>query len=254
MPVKSWLSVVIVFIALNSSAQYPFEKYPPIKYKEYGPWKIDKKAMMNDRDVVAFYMVIPNFFERENLTIRITTHDRKSNISQIKLFKGKKLIGNLHEKMFFSMLNLSEPVRVANIKGDSLKDIKLIVPYMGCGLASLNVRVIYLFQKPNNKFTKISYMDMSDPNIAERDLDMNGTYKIITKALRTYKDHNYWLFNLYNFKDNALINVNEKFNYPIMVQYLYRQNYTPSQLSKSILEKFSSKLPEEYEVECSDIK
>jgi hypothetical protein len=254
MPVKCWLAIAMLLIAHRNLAQYPFEKFPQIKYKEYRKWKTDEKAMINDSDIVAFYMVIPNFFERENLTIRITTLRRKSNISQIRLFKGKKLIGNLHEKMFFSTLNLSEPVKVANIKGDSLKDIKLIVPYMGCGLASLNVRVIYLFQKPNNKFTKISYMDMSDPNIAERDLDMNGTYEIITKTLRTYKDHNYWLFNLYNFKDNALINVNEKFNYPIMVQYLYRQNYTPSQLSKSILEKLSSKLPEEYEVEYNDRK
>ena len=249
MHLKCWLVIVIVFVAHRGLSQYPFEKFPPIKYKEYRHWKIDKKAMINDNDIVAFYMVIPNFFGLENLTIRITTNHNKSNFSQIRLLKGKRVIGKLQEKMFFSTLNLSEPVRIANINGDSLKDIKLIVPYMGCGLASNNVRVIYLFQKPNNKFTKISYMDMSYPNIEERDINTDSNYEIITKTLRGYKDHNYWLFNLYNFKDSSFINVNEKFNYPIMVQYLYRRNYAPSQISKNILEKLSSKLPEEYEIE-----
>jgi len=53
-----------------------------------------------------------------------------------------------------------EPVRTADINGDGLSDLKLIVSYNGSGLACLNVRVIYLFQKNGGEFAKLSFDDM----------------------------------------------------------------------------------------------
>ena len=169
------------------------------------------------------------------------------------LYKGKQFIQRLNLKKGFNPMDFSEPMRVADINGDSLNDLKLVTWYHGCGLASMNVNVLYLFQQPGNKFAKVEFLDKTDPdNTSERDMDGDGNYEIITMDLKSYKTHNYWVFNIYNFKNNELVNGNEKFDYPVMVQYLFRQNFKPAKFNKNIRNKYSLKHPPEYDVSsCS---
>lgn len=228
-------------------AQYPFEKYPAIKYAEYKHWTMGPgPAMFTSDDCLSHYQTISPFFPGESITIRLVSCD---STSYIYIYKGKHQLQAIPDKMSFFEGNLSEPIRIADFNGDGLKDIKLVVPYHGCGIASLNARVIYLFQRPGNRFVKIAYMDkIEHGNTPERDMDKDGNYEIITMDLQGYKTHNYWTFNSYNFKDNNLVNVNDKFGYPIMVQYLNRDNYTPTNIDKNNLKKYSLKVPQEYEV------
>ncbi|MCD6010540.1 MAG: hypothetical protein K0Q79_402 [Flavipsychrobacter sp.] len=202
-------------------------------------------AMFSSDDCLSDYQTISPFFPGESITIRLVSCDSTSTIY---IYKGKHQIQTIEERMSFFEGNLGEPIRIADINGDGLKDIKLVIPYMGNGLAAENMRIIYLFQRPGMKFTKIVYMDKMPENRPERDMNKDGNYEIITKTLQEHGAHNYWLFNIYNFKDNKLVNVNEKFGYPIMVQYLNRDNYTPANIDKSILKKYSMKVPEDYEV------
>ena len=58
---------------------------------------------------------------------------------------------------------------------------------------------------------------MEYKNKLERDFDGDGNYEIIVQSFQSYGYHNYFLFNLYNYKDGQLVNVNNKTNYPIMV-------------------------------------
>lgn len=208
---------------------------------------MDTASSMKNMDDLSFDLRIPGFFENQKLRIRLSTGINTSH-SYIILYKGKQLLQKIPEAMAFYSGDLPEPVRVADINGDGLMDIKISVSYHGCGLAAEYVKVIYLFQQPGNKFTKIAYTDMMYDNRPERDMDGDGKYEIITKTIQEHKTHNYWLFNIYSFKDNALVNVNDKYGFPIMVQYLYRQNYTPANISNAILKKYAVKLPEEYEV------
>ncbi len=167
----------------------------------------------------------------------------------LQLYKGKQFIQCLNLKKGFNPMDFSEPIRVADFNGDSQKDLKFVAHYNGCGLAAMNVRVLYLFQQPDNKFTKIEYMDKTDShNTPERDMDGDGNYEIITMDLKSHKTHNYWTFNIYNFKSNELVNVNEKFDYPVMVQYLFRRNYKPANFNQNISRKYSLKHPPEYDV------
>lgn len=118
---------------------------------------------------------------------------------------------------------------------------------MGNGLASLNQRVIYLFQKANGLFTKISYLDKMGPHITERDFDGDNKYEILTMTLKDYENHNYWTFNIYNFKDGQLVNQNARFDYPIMIQYLYRDNYKVTEkISSTKMKTFGDNKPQEY--------
>ncbi len=227
-------------------AQYPFEKYPAIIYAEYNHWTMGPgPAMFTSDDCLSHYQTISPFFPGESITIRLVSCD---STSYIYIYKGKHQLQAIPEKMSFFEGNLSEPIRIADFNGDGLKDIKLVIPYMGNGLAAENMRVIYLFQRPGKKFVKIAYMDMMPGNRPERDLNKDGNYELVTKTLQEHNAHNYWLFNTYSFNGDKLINVNDKFGYPIMVQYLNRDNYTPANIDKNILKKYSLKVPEEYEV------
>ena len=128
-------------------------------------------------------------------------------------------------------------------------DIKLFVPNYGCGGYNFYVRVIYLLQKPDGNFNKISFTDlfMDFKNRLERDFDGDGFYEVITQTFQNYQNHNYWLFDLYDFKNDSLVNVNYKDNYPIMIQLLNRENYeVTSKISREKMKDFTRKLPSDF--------
>ena len=171
-------------------------------------------------------------------------------ISEIHVKQDGNRTQCFEEDMFFSTLNIFKPVRVTDINGDGLQDVKIIVPYQGNGIASLYVKVIYLFQNIEGDFTKVSFTDMMDDDRSERDIDGDGKYEIITMGVQNHENHNYWLFNLFEYKEGGLVNVNNKKNYPIMIQYRYRKNYKVSEnIGKEIMKTYSLQLPENYSKE-----
>ena len=121
---------------------------------------------------------------------------------------------------------------------------------MGNGIASLNVRVIYLMQNEDSTFSKLSFDDKMDGNRPERDFDGDGIYEVVTMTLNHHDNHNYWTFNIFEFSGSGLINGNEKGNYPIMIQFLHRKNYgMTDKLSRAEMKTYGLELPEEYEGE-----
>lgn len=227
--------------------QEPFEKYPAISYKEYKDWKIYDKSVKEKK--VHYTLTIPDFFENmDSITIRLTSFVDNWDSSYVRIYRNKKLIQKFFEPMGFSQANMFEPIRIADINGDSLTDLKILIPYMGNGTASLNVRVIYLFQKSNGDFTKISFDDKMNGNRPERDFDGDKNYEIITMTLTGYENHSYWLYNLYDYYSNGLINVNAKDDYPIMIQFLYRENYQiTDKITRQKMKDFALPLPEKYD-------
>ena len=66
---------------------------------------------------------------------------------------------------------------------------------------------------------------MATENRPERDFNGDGVYEIITMTLKGYENHNYWTFNIYNMVNGRLENRNKTYGYPIMIQYLFRDNF-----------------------------
>ena len=152
--------------------------------------------------------------------------------------------------MHFSDINVYEALRTTDVNGDNLSDIKIVIPYMGNGLAAMNQRVIYLFQKTDGHFNKISFLDKMDANRPERDFNGDNQFEIITMTLNGYEDHNYWTFNIYNYVSGELINQNTKFDYPIMIQYLFRENFkVTDKIPSDKMKNFSDKRPIDYRAE-----
>jgi len=243
-------SLIIIMILLTGllKAQYPFEKYPAMKYIKKGTWTVyDRREKENKMHWTSTF---PEFFKiRDSLTVQLTTFGDKDT-SLIRIFKNKKQIQILKEPYAigrnFGMLY--DTLFFGDINGDSLLDVKILCWYGGCGIASLNERVIYLIQRPDNKFTKVSFLDMASSGRLERDLNGDGNFEIITMTLNEYESHNYWTFNLYNFINGDLVCVNDKFDYPIMIQFLYRKNYkVTDKITKEIMKTFSVDKPEYYD-------
>lgn len=122
---------------------------------------------------------------------------------------------------------------------------------MGCGLAGLNYRVIYLFQKDNSEFTKISYYNkFIEQNRPERDLDGDGNFEILTMALNRVDNHNYWTFQIYEYTEHGLVNSNKKYDYPIMIQFLYRENYAiTDHFGRDKMKEFDTTEPIDYDIQ-----
>lgn len=227
--------------------QDPFEKYPAISYKEYTDWKVYDKTVKEKK--LHHTLTIPGFFDNnDSLTVQLTSFVNNWDSSYVRIYCNEKQIQKFFEPMGFSQDNIFEPIRTADINGDSLLDLKILVPYMGNGTAALNVRLIYLFQRPDHSFTKISFNDKMNENRPERDFDGDNNYEIITMTLMGYENHSYWLYNLYDYNSGDLINVNTKDDYPIMIQFLYRENYEiTDKISREKMKDFELSLPEGYD-------
>ena len=242
-----FIKIFLLFCIVGSSlGQEPFCKYPAISYKKYINWKIEDNLEKGKQ--LQQSITIPKFFKNKApITLQLVSFNNNWDSSYIFINREKKQIQKLFEPMGFTKYNIITPLFITDINGDGLLDIKLIVSYMGNGIASMNVRVIYLFQTNDGKFTKISFDDKMDKNRQERDFNRDNNYEIITMTLTEYKGHSYWLFNLYDFNANKLINVNSEFDYPIMIQYLYRANYQiTNKISRKQMKKFALPLPEAY--------
>jgi hypothetical protein len=259
MNAKSFLIVwvFILFSFFHSSAQYDYEKYPAIKYSQQKKWKIIK----SDAHAVVYSVTFREFYKNHDaLTLKYTYADDSAK-SVLRLYRNKKYIqkfmvpGSDMEGLM-DTVDMDDIVRIADINGDSLADVKIFIPNeIRCGAYNNYANVVYLFQDTTGKFTKIKYYDAfkseSDTNgddinnRPERDFDGDGNYEIITQTFQGYKGHNYWVYNLYNYKNGKLVNVNDKADYPIMVQLLNRTNFSiTNKLSRQQMKKFSAKHPE----------
>jgi len=244
---KQSLLIIFNLIYLTGYCQYPFKEFPQPVYEEFNDWNLydwtETKQQSN------YTITIDDFFETEALTIQLTSYTGEvEQTSSISIFRGKNQIQKLSEDMFFSTLNIFKPIRITDFNADNLKDMKLLIPYMGNGIAALNVRVIYLIQGKNNKFSKISYDDMMDGNREERDFNKDGIFETITMKLDHYENNNYWTFNIFEFTELGLANANKKNNYPIMTQYLYKNNFKiTNKISRSNMKSYALEKPKEYD-------
>ncbi len=235
-------------MAWSANAQFPFEKYTSVKYTSFNNWNIYDKAEKEKK--IHSTLTIPTFFDNgDTLTVQLTSFtDHWWNNSIIRIFRNKTEIQKIAEDMGFSPIGL-DTLRVADINGDNLRDIKITVAYLGNGIAAMNARIIYLFQQADHSFKKTSFTDKINNNRKERDFDGDGNFEIITMNLSSHENHSYWLFKLYHYSNGGLVSVNQQYDYPIMIQFLKRKNYEiTNKISKEKMKTFALSLPDEYDI------
>lgn len=233
------LKIITYFLFLIPAVifgQYPFEKYksPSFIAAEF-------KTKENE-NTLEYSSKIRSFFNDKtdlNILVYGNLMDSKGTYLQIGT--------NQNSKKYYEEINPNgiEGLFIADFNGDGMKDVKIVSYYMGSGLASMNVRVFYFFQKQNKEFTKISFDDKMDSNRLERDINGDGNFEIVTQTLKEYSSHSYWVFNVYNFKNDNLVCVNSKMNYPIMIQFLYHENFKISKkISRLQMKRYQFETPD----------
>lgn len=246
-PSKVLLMLAWMIVYGMSKGQYPFEKYPAIDCQEYKNWTTYNKLEKENK--LHHTITIPRFFNTiDSLTTQLTLFDTL-DYSIVRLFKNKQQIQKITLPDAFYGITDPLPLYMADFNSDSLMDIKLLIPSYGSGGINYYARVIYLLQKPDGTFNKISYTDLFEEfkNRLERDVDGDGVFEVITQTFQRYQSHNYWLFDLYAIKDGSFENVNFKDNYPIMVQLLFRQNFAvTNNITREKMKDFERKLPIDY--------
>lgn len=239
-----------IFFINSSNAQYAFEKHSAPFYKTYNTWKeYDKIATKGTYDCT---LSIDQFFDnKDSLTIQLTWFAAQIDFGMIRIFRNKRQIQKMKQSGSFSPLTMKGGlVMVSDINGDGYKDVKMIQQGTGNGVMGMLVKVLYLFQKNDALFQKISFDDMVfEEHRAERDVDDDGNHEIITMNLEHANGHSYWAYNVFEYSDESLRNVNFKVDYPILIQYTYKRNYEITQhMSMLQMKKYEREFPSEYDV------
>ncbi|WP_271767432.1 hypothetical protein [Aquimarina algiphila] len=252
-PIQRTLFLILFFTFFSVSfveAQYPFESYSSPNYTMHRDWKIYDRIDTKGRYDCT--LSIDHFFSNEDkLTIQLTWLEKTTAMGEIRVFRNKSQIQNIKRPGSFSPLTMNGTlVIVSDINGDGLKDVKLVHQGTGNGIMGMLVKVMYLFQREDGLFKKVSFYDMMiDENRVERDVDNDGNYEIVTMNLERTNAHSYWAFNVFEYDDGNLINVNYKINYPILIQYKYKRNYNITEhMSRSQMKLYEREFPDEYDV------
>jgi hypothetical protein len=221
--------LLLLYLSTPALAQYPFERFKKIKFKsvEFKRDSIAPETFMFSAQIKKYRIVLQENKDRDTTTISI--------------YNSGKLSQEFKEDVGILEMTLEEDLQTADINRDGYEDIKVTVYNNGSGLAGSLVTKIYLFGSKKG-FTKLSFMDFAYQS--EVDMNGDGNYEIIGCYLANHKNHNYWTFDLYNYKAGKFVNVSRKFVYPIMIQNLIRENYKiTKKISRVKMRKFSKKQP-----------
>lgn len=142
--------------------------------------------------------------------IQILEQEGKTESSQILFFKEDKI----SQKLFvpYWVRHILPTADIADFNGDGIPDIKFRMYTGGNGSAALlNYKVFLISQQ--SKYRVFSFVDFSSEK--EYDFNNDGIAEIIGCTTTNYKGHNYWVYNLYNWKNGALAMVSKEYGYPV---------------------------------------
>ena len=223
------LNILLFISGTLLFAQYPFEKYKALRKKTFNHWISSHDTTGSSKELLSSTISLTGVFLNKNKCVLRAEpikrdNDTYASAAKLSILDGSKPLQVFSiDSIYFDYFAFSI-VSVADFNGDSLPDIKITYPYMSNGLG-LNFLVIYLLQEPDGTFTEISYTDMSGTDQTERDMDGDGKSIAISMSLVSHNGHSYWAYNLYKFVNDSLINVSQKFGYPILIQSLNKPNY-----------------------------
>lgn len=216
-------------------AQYPFEKYPAIKYIKIPI--VDYGKPNSGYNGIAKY---------KNYKI-VIAEKKEFDGADLTLYFKNKIVKKIIAPFVASEIVLGiDTVYIGDIDGNGLPDFKLVAYNNGSGLAGSVMHKVYLFNTGNNKFKPVTFNTFFDE--PERDFNRDGKFELITRNYLSYNNHGYWVFDLFNYKDGKLANVSRKYNYPILIDFLDKETYSISKrIKRADMKKFSAKSPDYYD-------
>jgi hypothetical protein len=187
-----------------------FSKYKAIRYTKILPEDDGDKSK--------------SVFDLKNISslqgIRFEFVPQAADSISVIIYRNDKVIRTVSMPDWFSYT--SPEAYVADINGDGLTDIKVLVNNAGNGLAIEAYYKIFLFNT-GTSFDVVYFSDFhAEP---ERDLDGDGVYEILGCDHIFHSDgHSYWVYNTYSYKNGGLVSTSSKFGYPLWTKHLNNSN------------------------------
>lgn len=151
--------------------------------------------------------------------IHLQELEQTTEASQIILYQQNKVVQKLQVPFWF--LHILPAAEIADFNGDGIPDIKFRIYTGGNGSAALLNYKVFLMSK-QNKYRVFSFVDFS----AEKEYDFNkdGIAEILGCTTTNYNGHNYWVYNVYNWKNGSLVMVSKDFGYPFWTKVDFKTN------------------------------
>lgn len=151
--------------------------------------------------------------------VAIIEQESAKESSYIYIYKANKIIQKI--LVPFWIMHLTPNAEIADFNSDGIPDIKFRIYTGGNGMAALlNYKVFLISQQ--KKYKVMSFMDFSSEK--EYDLNGDGLPEIIGCSSRNYNDHNYWVYNLYNWVNGTLKSVSKTYDYPLWTAVDFKTN------------------------------
>jgi hypothetical protein len=209
---------LVALLPFQATAQYPFERYPAVRYQSGGQWQLAKSTAAPPKAHATATLRAGT----QSYRLRVFNDRIPSDTFYVALATGG-VTRQFLEPWYLLPESLTQPVRAADINGDGLADLKLVINAVGGGGVQGLVRLVYLFGQPGGGFAKVSFLSFHDG--PERDFDGDGNCEMVVRELVSYRGHSYWSFNVFHYAGGQLVNVSPRFGYPILIQFLNKPNY-----------------------------
>jgi len=234
---------LLALLPFQATEQYPFERYPSVRYAASGEWQLTR-ATSPTRSVSATAAVRAG---SQSYNLRVFNRRIPADTFYVALSTGSATTQFL-EPWYLLPESLTRPVRVADLNGDGLTDVKLVIDAVGGGAVRGLVRLVYLFGRPGGGFAKVSFLSLHEG--PERDFDGDGNYEMVVRELVSYRGHSYWAFNVFRYTGGQLVNVSSRYGYPVLIRFLNKPNHQVStNISRQEARQFLLKRPREYDKE-----
>jgi hypothetical protein len=208
---KYILSILILFYCCDSASAY-FENYPPYKFKNGPPKHLQDEPLIHlDYDGTEFKS------GDGKVSVILTKTPNYSFLVQ----EGKSVLVNKKND------EPPLPTRIywVDVDKNGLKDFIVIYNYQMVGLGGYEDMIEIFLKRENNSYQKICYNSMSSGPEDFFDLDKDGRYEVVITDFYSGDEHNYFTYNIYEFKDYKLVNADTKFkDFPKFVWITFKPN------------------------------
>ncbi len=247
---KYLLFSLLVGCSFSGNAQYPFEAFPKPNYKVFDTYFTDSSLFTSEMLDVPFSYNIMLDDDSTKISFAYCQEEEFCPLKSIILIKrfGKR-VAIYKSYLDFGVFGhgVFPSIQVADLNKDGLSDLKLSIRGTGNGFAGFYNRQLFLYQTKENGFKCLSYLDLIGEERTERDFNKDGKFEHIVRSFTNVNGHAYWIYNLYSFKGDALVNVNYLADYPILIPYLNKPYYkVTTKISRKEMKKYVAKKPEDY--------
>lgn len=222
----------LVFFFCQSANAY-YEDYPPYKFKDSPPKYIAAEHISEEGAAD---------FKSTDGKVRVVLREVRFMDSKLLIKDGNQTLMNQHVTKAGDA-PFPNIVYWVDVDGNGFKDFIVLSSYRGVGIAAMWDHVDIFLKKPDESYQRISYDTWSADIHDFVDLNNNGKYQAIITGYCQGKKHNYYSYDIYEFKDYKLVNADKKF--PGFPKYVWLTNKNndkdTSQLSEKERREFTLK-------------